>query len=361
MNDVWRDYVRPKLSRRAVVGLFALVALSWALPLPALADDSLSVIVGAPPGMVDALDLVAQGAGFFKAEHLDVVKDHAQNAPTCAQLVATGKADVCSMSVEPVLTGYEKGLHLQAFLARSSSYSFMIAVLDDSPIRTLEDFKGTTIGELNAGSAGEIAANSMLAGAGLKRGDYSYLPVGTGAQSLDAFVNKRVAGYVNGYSDLVLFEAVGNVKIRFFRHPLLKDVPNVVYAATPATIQAKGDLLRRYSRAIVKSALFIRENPEAAARLYLQNQIGSKVTPDALASTTRQFELLESYLPASDPSNKRIGYLPPRGLQLYSQILTDYGVTHQVVPVADVVTDQFIDFANNFDHRAVITLAKGSH
>jgi NitT/TauT family transport system substrate-binding protein len=347
-------------SRRAVLAACALVALVW-VPCAAVADDSISVITGAPPGMVDALDLVAQGAGFFKDEHLDVVRDHAPNAATCAQLVATGKADVCSMSIEPVLTGYEKGLHLQAFLARTSSYSFMLAVLDDSPIKTLADFKGTVIGELSAGSAGEVAANSMLGGAGLKRSDYSFLPVGTGAQALDALRSRRIAGYINGYSDLVPFEVVGDVKIRLFRHPLLKDVPNVAYSAAPATIQTKADVLRRYARAIVKAALFIRENPSAAARLYLTYQIGGgKIDPGALQSTTRQFELLESYLPAADPSNKRIGYLPVLGLQVYSQMLADYGMTRQAVPVSAVTTDQFIAFANDFDHRAVIARAKNS-
>ncbi len=348
-------------SRRAVLAAAVLLSLV-VIPRPVVADDAISVITGAPPGMVDALDLIAQGAGFFKDEHLDVERDHAPNAATCAQLVATGKADVCSMSIEPVLTGYEKGLRLQSFLARTSSYSFMLAVLDDSPIKTLADFKGATIGELTVGSAAEAAANSMLAGAGLKRSDYTFLPVGVGAQALEALRTRRVAAYINGYSDLVLFEAVGNVKIRLFRHPILKDVPNVAYSATPATIQTKGDLLRRYSRAIVKAALFIRENPAAAARLYLEFQIGGgKVDPAALASTNYQFELLENYLPAADPSSKRIGYLPPRGLQVYSQMLADYGITHQVVPISAVTTDQFITFANDFDHRAVIAQAKAMH
>ena len=38
----------------------------------------------------------------------------------------------------------------------------MIGVLADSPIKTLSDFKGKVIGEINAGSAAEPAAQSML-------------------------------------------------------------------------------------------------------------------------------------------------------------------------------------------------------
>jgi NitT/TauT family transport system substrate-binding protein len=330
------------------------------LPAPAAADDTLSVIYGAAPQLFDALDLVAIGADFFKDEHLNVERDHVASASLCAQLVATGKADVCSMSVEPVLQGYEKGVRLQFFLARAVSYSYLLAVLDDSPIRTLADFKGADLGEINAGSTAELSANSMLSGAGLKMTDYSYIPVGNGPAGLDALLNKRVAGLAFGYSEITTYEVIGHVKFRLFRDPILKDIANVGYAATPATIATKGDLLQRYSRAIAKAALFIRENPAAAARLYLELQVGGgRVTPGALETTTQSLTLLKDYLPAADPSNPRIGYLSPRGLELYSRYLVDAGMAHQVVPGSAVVTDQFIGFANDFDHRAVTALAKG--
>jgi NitT/TauT family transport system substrate-binding protein len=347
------------LTLRAAACACALLAI-FAVARPARADDSLTLLAGAAPGLYDALDLVAQGAGFYKDEHLDVIKNHVANASTCAQLVATGKADICSMSVEPVLTGYEKGLRLQFFLARSAQYSYGLGVLADSPIRTLADFKGTVVGELTIGSSAEPAVHSMLAGAGLQKSDYAFVPIGSGAQALESFVDKHVAGVAMAYGDVVTFETVGNVNVRFFRHPILKDVPNVAYAATPATIGAKGPLLARFSRAIVKAALFMRENPAAAARLYLEYQVGGgPVTATALQNTTRQLTLLRDYLPAADPSNKRIGYLPPQGLELYSKLLVDYGLATQAVPVAAIATDQFIAFANDFDHRAVIALAKG--
>jgi len=326
---------------------------------PASADDSLTLLAGAAPALYDALDLVALGAGFYKDEHLTIVKDHVANASTCAQLVATGKADICSMSVEPVLTGYAKGLRLQFFLARAAQYAYGLAVLEDSPIHALADFKGKTIGELTIGSSAEPAVQSMLAGAGLKKSDYSFVPVGTGAEALDSFVNKRVDGVAMSLGDIATFETVGNIQVRFFRHPILSNVPNVAYAATPATIAAKSDLLARFCRAIVKAALFMRENPQAAARLYLENQVGGgRVTDAALANTTRQLTLLRDYLPAADPSNPRIGYLPPRGLELYSKLLVDYGIMNQPPPVAAIATDQFIAFANDFDHAAVIALAR---
>jgi hypothetical protein len=143
----------------------------------------------------------------------------------------------------------------------------------------------------------------------------------------------------------------------------LSDIGNVGYAALPATIQTKADVLRRFSRAIVEASLFIRTNPAASARFYLQLQEGGggKYTPQQLADMTRYITLIQDYLPAADPADKRIGYLSPQGIEVYSKLLTDFGITSQVVPGSAIVTDQFIGFANDFNHQAVIALAKSMH
>jgi NitT/TauT family transport system substrate-binding protein len=339
---------------------WALLAAFWCAA-PATADDSLSIIAGAPPNVFDLLELVAQGAGFYKAEHLNIMKNWTTNASTAAQLVATGKADVASLSVEPLLQGYDKGLRMQLFLSRQPRYSYVLAVLDGSPIRTLADFKGKDLGENSVGSAAEPAAEWMLAGVGLKKTDYSFVTIGAGAQGLEALVDKRVDGVAFPFSALAQYEVAGHVKIRIFQHPILSDVGNVGYAALPATIQTKADVLRRFSRAIVEASLFIRINPAASARLYLQLQDGGGKYTQQLADMTRYITLIQDYLPAANPASKRIGYLSPQGLEVYSKLLTDFGITPRVVPSSAIVTDQFIAFANDFDHQAVIALAKNMH
>jgi NitT/TauT family transport system substrate-binding protein len=323
----------------------------------ARAADTLTIIEGASaPGLQDALELVADGAGFYRDERLDVHKEYASNASLAAQLVASGKADVASLAVEPVLTGWERGVRLQFFFARAARLSYVLAVPDASPIRTPADFKGADIGETNTGSSGEVSAGSILAGAGLHKGDYAYVPIGYGAQALDAIANKRVAGVAFPHAELITMEAVENARFRYFRSPLLKDVANVGYAALPATIDAKSDVLARFSRAIAEAAFFIRKNPAAAARLFLAGT-GTKPTPDALRIKTRELTLFEDDLPAADPASARIGYLSPLGLELYSRAIVDAGLARQVVPAGALVTGRFIRFANAFDRRAVAARA----
>jgi NitT/TauT family transport system substrate-binding protein len=350
-------FFRWSLGIAAAVGLACSFVLA-PVPVAAQTDDALSIVAGNPaPGIFDTLELIAAGAGFYKQQHLDVTKNYGANPATAAQLVGSGRVDLAAIPVEPVIQGYDKGLRLQFIISRQVRYSYVLAVPVDSPIHTLGDFRGATLGETSASGAGEIAAASMLAGVGLKPSDYSFLPIGVGASALAQIQQKRVTGVAFPYLEVVNDSIAGNLQFRVFRHPLLKDVGNVGYAATPQTIATRPDVLKRFTRAIVEAALFVRTNPAAAAYLYVKGS-GQKITPEALASTTRILTALEGDLPAADPSSKRIGYFPPLGVQLYSTILAQYGLAKAPIPGTTLVTNQFVPYANDFDHTALIAYAK---
>jgi NitT/TauT family transport system substrate-binding protein len=348
----------------SVARFFSTVVLAGALlaplfvPQAALADDALSVIGGAnAASFFEVLNNVAQAAGFYADQHLIVTTQYAGSPNTAAQLCATGKADICGQAIEPLYLGYQKGLRLQAFFTRDPQNDQIVGVLDSSPIRTLADFKGTTLGEFVVGSPGELYANFMFAGAGLKKSDVTYVPIGSGPQAIQALVTGKVAGAAFPYPELASYEVAANIKFRYFFNPLVRDIGNTAYAATPATIASKGDLLKRFARAQAMAAILIRENPQVAARDFLQGaQI--KITDKSLADEIRLLQLDSDQLPGSNPLSMKIGALPLSGMSLYSKFLYDQGFTNQLVPATDIVTNQFIDYANDFDHKAFIEHVK---
>jgi ABC-type nitrate/sulfonate/bicarbonate transport system substrate-binding protein len=330
-------------------------------PRAAIADDALTVISGGnTTGIFDILEMVAAGAGFYGRQHLNVTKEYGGNPGTATQLVASGKADVFSGPVEPLIAGYERGVRLEAFLARQARYAYVMAVPADGPITTLAGFKGAVLAETTVASPGEVMARSMLAGAGLNAGEYSFLMTGFGPAGLAAITSKRVDGAAFPYLEIVNDQIVGNVRFRVFRHPILSDVPDVAYAATPATIETKAGTLQRFARAIVEAALFVRTNPGAAARLYLQGS-GQKITDDALQKTTLVITLLQNDLPAANPAGKRIGEISARQMDLYARYLASDGFTRSLVPGSAIATDRFIADANDFDHAEVVKLARSMH
>jgi ABC-type nitrate/sulfonate/bicarbonate transport system substrate-binding protein len=150
------------------------------------------------------------------------------------------------------------------------------------------------------------------------------------------------------------------VRLRTFYHPLLKNVVNAGYAASPTTIATKADALRRFSRAIVKASLLVRLNPAAAARLALTAH-GAPFTDADVDVYTRELALWQDALPAHDPASTKIGYIPLPGEEVYSKLLAQYGITKAPVPVDAIVTNQFVDFANDFDHKAFIAQVQAMH
>jgi ABC-type nitrate/sulfonate/bicarbonate transport system substrate-binding protein len=342
--------------KRAFVAGLLLAALC--LPRPAAADDTLTV-VSSFPGGIEVLEEVANKGGLYKAEHLNVDKVYSGNASACAQMVGTGKGDVCGMSIESIISGYPKGLRLQTFLSRNRSYDYVLAVPSDSPIRTLADFKGQPIGEPGVASPVEIAANDMLMGAGLKRSDIVFVPVGVEGQALAALTSKKIAGLADSDVAVATKTAVSGIKFRIFRDPILDSLPNVAFAARPDVIAAKADVLKRYARAIVKAALLIHFNPELAARYALESEGGgSNITPAAIQTEVKQLASLRDELIGADPANPRIGAMPLKGVQLYCKFFYDTGLTSTLVPATEIVTNQFVDYANDFDKKAWIADVK---
>jgi NitT/TauT family transport system substrate-binding protein len=259
--------------------------------------------------------------------------------------------------VEPAIVGYSRGVRIKFFLNRHPIFDYALAVLSTSPIKTLADFKGADIGEINIGSNAEVQSDLALSGAGLHRDDYSYTPIGAGPAALTALTTKKVDGVTFPMQELAMDTAATGITFRQFVNPQLVDVPNSGFGATQATLDAKGDALKRYSRAMIKAFIFVRVNPRAAALMFLAGT-NQRATPDLVATVTRQITSLEPLFPAYDLSNPRIGYLPVRGMELYCRDFYDAGLTPSLVPGADLVTNEFVAFANDFDRKAVIAQAK---
>jgi NitT/TauT family transport system substrate-binding protein len=350
--------IRSLATRRQVLAGGAAVALAGSLPRPVRAADPLTIITGSlPTAFYEVTTYVADQAGFFKAQNLDVTVQYAGNPNIAAQLIASGKGDIGASAIEALIAGYEKGVRLQAFFMRSPKNSYTLGVLDTSPIKTLKDFKGALIGEYSLGSTAEDYVNPMLLGAGLHKSDFSYIPIGSGSQAIQALTSQRVAGAAFPYLELALYVVNAGQKYRYFFNPIEDSIPNTGYYASPQTLQAKADAIGRFSRALAQAAIFIRVNPNMAARYYLKGS-QQAVTPDALAKEIQLLDIARDQLPGADPLSKRIGDVPLAGMAILARVMNDSGRTTQIVPVSGFATDQFIAFANDFDHQALIDQAK---
>jgi NitT/TauT family transport system substrate-binding protein len=329
------------------------------LAQPAPADGALSVVLSAKtPAMMNTLNLIAEGAGFYKAEGLMVSTTFVDGALQAMQICSSGKGDICPIGIEPLISNYGGDIRLKMFLARSSKFAYVIAVPEESPINTLADFKGKTIGVhvISAAASGVFTTQSALAAVGLRPTDYTLAPIGYEDDAANALASGRVAGAAFPYYEFIPFVVAGR-KLRIFHHPTLENVGNVGYAAAPSVLVNEGNAVKRFSRAIVKASLLVRYDAAAAARLLLAAE-GRPIADENLHRKTQELVAWEEDLPAADPNNKRIGAFSLTGLADYIQLLKDAGVTKTTVPVSELVTEEYIEFANDFDHRLVEKFAK---
>jgi NitT/TauT family transport system substrate-binding protein len=318
----------------------------------------LSIVLGKPQlSLMDTLYLTAEGAGFFAAERLRVNTVRVGGAAEATEVCSSGAGDLCPMGVEVLLTGYERGIRLQLFLARERRFTYVLCVPEESPVRSIADLKGGAIGVhiLGPGGAGQVAIDSMMAAAGLHSGDYTFVPIGYEQAAWQAVTAGRVAAAAFPSYDHIPLRA-GGTAMRILTHPTLANVVNGGYAASPATIAAKSDALARFSRAIVKSALLIHYNPQAAAR-FVYEAYGAPFGEREVQHKTRELLLWQDTLPAADPAYPRIGEVSAAGLQPYIDILAAYGVLKAPIPATEVVNGRFIAFANDIDRGAIERLA----
>jgi len=340
------------MSRKPLCTLLLLAAHA------ALTAATLTVVKDAKtPPLMNALNLIAEGAGFHKAENLTVTTIASDGPVDARRMCSNGKGDICPVGIEPLVAPPAPGnVPLKMFLARMSKFGYVIGVPENSPIKTPADLKGKKIGVHSAnGTSASFATESTLTASGLRPADYELVTIGLDAAALDALTTHKVDAAALPLYEMLPFMVAGT-KLRIFRHPTLGDVPNSGYAAAPAVIAEKSDALKHFSRAIVKASLLVRYNPALAARALLIGD-GKPFTDADLQRKTAELTAWEDDLPAAHPDNRRIGAITLNGMQAYIQLMADAGVIKAAIPASEIVTNEFIDFANDFDHSSIRQIA----
>lgn len=341
--------------RRAGLGVCALLLCA---ARPAAADDTLSLVLGGKtPSLMNTLNLVAEGAGFYKEEHLKVTLTLEKGSPEATRACSDGRFDICPIGIEPLITRYAQGERLKMFLSRAVKFTYVFGVLQDSPITRLADFKGKAIGvHSQTGASAILATESALAASGLTPSDHMLVTIGKEDEAIAALSSGKVAGAALPYYEFIPYIVAGR-NLRFIPHPTLGDVTNSGYAASPKVMAAKREPIRRFSRAIVKSSLLIRYNPQAAARAWLRAQ-GSPFTEADVQRKTAELDAWEPYLPAANPEDRRIGAVTETGIQTYIDVIRAAGVTKDPPRASEVVSGDFVEYANDFDRAAFEKRAK---
>ena len=249
----------PSLLRRSLTTLWLLL-----LTCAAAAQDALKVAIGQRGGWEQCVSELGQNAGIFEKHGLALDVLYTQGSGETIQSVLSGSLDIgIGPGTHAVFGAFAKGAPIRMIGASfTGARDQLYYVRGDSPIRSMKDADGKTIGISTTGSS-----SHMLALALAKHFGITLVPQATGNYSatLTQVMTKQVdIGFAQAPFAL---DAVEDGRIRLLARGA--DMPEVqnqsirARIAHAATLERRKDALARYVTAYRETLDWLYSSPDA--------------------------------------------------------------------------------------------------
>ena len=193
--------MRARLTRRDILAVAAMSLIYPAIGSAQAPERKKVTIAVGGKNLLYYLPLtIAEQQKLFEAEGLDVTIVDFAGGARALQAVIGGSADVVSGAFEHNINMQAKGQPMRAFVLQGRAPQIVLAVSTRTMpnYKTVADLKGKKIGVTAPGSSTNVLANFVLAKAGLKPSDVSFVGVGA-AQGAVAALR---AGQIDAISNL---------------------------------------------------------------------------------------------------------------------------------------------------------------
>lgn len=235
------------MTNRWLIASYLLLVLLW-LGSPVRAEDKPAVIRVAVPGVGIGNRPVVGGSSWavvhlrglledeFKADGIPVTWSFLRGAgPAVNELYANRLVDFANYGDLPSIIGRASGLDTR-ILASGGKFNLAIGVPVDSPIRTIQDLKGSKFA-IFKGTCLQLAAARILEAHGLSEKDVRSINM-DGATARAALATRDVDAVISG-SDLFSLRDQGVARIIYST----KGDPRLT---CNGTLTASGDFVRKY-------------------------------------------------------------------------------------------------------------------
>jgi len=234
------------------------------LRFAAAAEDQLKIAIGQRGGWEQCVSELGQNAGIFKKHGLMLEALYTQGSGETIQIVLSGSVDIgIGPGTHAVFGAFSKGAPVRMIGASfTGARDQLYYVRADSPIRTMKDAQGKTIGISTSGSS-----SNMLALALGKHFGVNLVPTATGNYS-STFTQVMTKQIDIGFAQApFLLDAVEDGRIRLVAKG--GDIPEVQNQSIRAWIthadnlQRRRDALARYVMAYRETLDWLYSSPDA--------------------------------------------------------------------------------------------------
>jgi NitT/TauT family transport system substrate-binding protein len=204
------------MNRRHFIGsTLASAALPQLAMAQALEKAKVTIAVGGKNLFYYLPLTIAEQLGYFKDEGLDVTIVDFSGGSRALQAVVGGSADVVSGAFEHTLNMQFKGQFMRAFVLQGAAPQITLGYNPKSMpnFKSVADLKGKKIGVTAPGSSTNVMANFVLAKAGLKPSDVSFVGVGASNGAVSAMRSGQIDAMCNLDPVTTLLQRSGDLKI----------------------------------------------------------------------------------------------------------------------------------------------------
>ena len=306
---------------------------------------------------------VPKRLGYFQAEGLEVEAQNAQNGMVAAQVLQSNGAQVGTTAPEAIMATREQGGDLVAFHGLKRNPGTFVIVLEDSPIRKIEDLKSKTVGAPSFGAGGGLALKTNLSEIGIAPEQYTAIATGAGPAAVAALRSGKIAALVAWDAMVGAAENTG-LKLRLVDIPYQSKLAGMTLATSQSFAKSNPDAVAGYCRAMNKGLVFTKTNPEAAVRIFWEEFPNTKPTGlEEATAMKNSVHILKRFLEMALyelPDDSRIGDFVTASWANSHAAFTALGSLKGTGKATDAYTPQFLDACNAFDRAAIVAQANAA-
>src|SRR4029077_8975618 len=305
---------------------------------------------------------IATKLGWFEKDGIKVDLVPLPGSTDCVKLVANKGLHGSLPSVEPLAIIRPQGVKAKFFYTAYQANIYGIAVPADSPVKSITDLKGKKIGVTSMASAGVIVARALVKQAGMNPdSDVSIVVAGEAAQTA-ALVNSKQVDALSQFDTQYALTSNAGAKLRLLDHPETKKFPSNGFFALEDYLKTNRKDAVALARGYAKGTVFAIANPEAAIRIlweiYPQTKSTGKDEATALRDDLITLEARARNWRYEQVDGKRWGDNVEANYQAYLDWLLEQGIIKTKTDAKDIVSNELLGDAINFDEKALIEEAK---
>lgn len=354
--------------RRGIAGRLLAVGLCFSAFFPAwsgIAAEKVVLAYPAPVSWQHSDFLFGKQLGFFEQEGIDLELVAFQGTPVVVPQVANKSVTFGIADSSYLISALDKNEPVPVRFV----YNFVravsndIAVMDNSPIKSLSDLKGKKLGVGSTSFITQTLTKAVLKEAGVSWNDIEVLPIGLGPAAWKQLETGKVDA-VNFFRSEDSKMRLAGLKIRQLFYP--EKFSKIFVASVIAhedTIRDRPKLIEGMGRAMAKSSVACLANENACMRAFWTFDPTSKPLPG------KEEEWVKNALPILDANYESVGYFhdndrrwgvfPQNALGVYIEAMQANNIIKRSdIDQDKIYTNQFVKAFNDFSIPEVEAIAK---